>query len=102
MIITICSCGHADTLHIVNPESNIRTPNGHGHCYDPECSCEAFVERVQLAQLISHRERADDIALLVGLDTKGRVWWWYEPDNEWQAWAGTFVFFPNVNTEKKP
>ncbi len=101
MVIEICTCGHPDGRHVVARDGSLNpTDPREGTCYD--CRCQLFTEQVRLAQLVSHREHHDDIAILLGLDTQGRLWWWYDPDDEWQVWTGTFVFTPNVNTEKKP
>ena len=93
MVIEICTCGHPDTLHVVDTEDDAaKTPTGQGACYVPSCHCVSFTETVQLVQLVSHREHHDEKAILLGLDSRGRVWWWYDPDCEWLLQDGTFVF----------
>ncbi len=102
MVIRVCVCDHADGLHIVDLDDEARqTAKGKGACYESKCDCTAFREQVQLVQLVSHRDHHDDIALLLGLDALGRVWWWHEPYSQWQKWEGSFVFSTN-DTEKKP
>ena len=92
MVIEICTCGHPDTRHVVALGDDDPNPTkaGEGACYD--CRCQSFTEPVRLAQLVSHREHHDDIALLVGLDTLGRAWWWNDGDGVWEQWGDTFQF----------
>ncbi len=93
MVIRMCRCDHPDTLHVVDPDDDSKmTPKGQGMCYDSKCDCATFQERVQLVQLVSHRDHHDDIALLVALDTLGRAWWWNDGEDEWQRWGETFLF----------
>jgi hypothetical protein len=91
MVIEICTCGHPDTLHVVDPlDDGGQTAKGEGHCYVPTCHCITFTERVRLLQLVSHA--MGPAQLLLGLDTLGRVWFWDSGDDVWKRWGDTFQF----------